>query len=231
MGKIKALILDAGGVLVHPVHGNWNIPARYRELLGPFAADVSSPRWLDACRAEAHHIREDAVILHTDGEYQVRLTFLDQVAKRMGWTLDKQVLEELAWDFTYNPARYIWYEDVEETLEQLSKRLRLGMLSDAMPSFKEFCLMRGIDQYFKEMVFSTEIGACKPSPRMYKEICRRMELSPESCLFVDDRPCNLEGALQFGMEAIQMCRDDLAPWASEHVSSLTELADFLEDRI
>ena len=26
----KALILDAGGVLVRPLHGDWNIPARYR---------------------------------------------------------------------------------------------------------------------------------------------------------------------------------------------------------
>ena len=53
MKRIDALILDAGGVLVHPVHGDWNIPARYRELMGDCARDIPGAAWMEACHAES----------------------------------------------------------------------------------------------------------------------------------------------------------------------------------
>lgn len=230
MKKIKAVILDAGGVLVRPVHGDWNIPARYREWLGPCAGDVASPRWQDACRAEANWLREDVKMTDLEEEYRARLRFLEGVAARMRWTLTPETLAELARDFTYNPERYIWYADVDESLRHLQGRVRLGMLSDAMPSFPTFVMQRGVDRYFEQMVFSTQVGACKPDPRMYAEIVSKMNVEPGDCLFVDDKPCNLEGARDFGMAAVQMCRDGLTPsWAGDFVRDLRALTAYLED--
>ena len=81
----KALILDAGGVLVHPLHGDWNIPARYRELLGAYARDIPGEAFRAACRAEAALLREDISIADIGVEYEKRLQFLKNVAARMGW--------------------------------------------------------------------------------------------------------------------------------------------------
>lgn len=230
MRKIEALILDAGGVLVRPVHGEWNIPARYRELLGPLAPAVGGPRWRRAALEAAELLREDVYMTGLDEEYRVRRAYLEKVAGRMGWTLSDGTLDALAEDFTHNPDRYIWYSDVEAALGRLRARLRLGMLSDALPSFAGFALGRGMDRYFEAMVFSTQLGACKPDAKMYAAICRKMDVEPRACLFVDDRPCNLTGAMDFGMAAVQMCRDGLQPWAGDYVRSLTELEARLEVR-
>ena len=96
----KALILDAGGVLVRPLHGDWNIPARYRELLGDCARDVPGEAYRAACRAEAALLREDVLLTDVGEEYEKRLQFLKNVAARMGWTLDGAQLAEMAEDFT-----------------------------------------------------------------------------------------------------------------------------------
>ena len=45
---IRSLILDAGGVMVYPFHGYWDIPMSYRELMGDHAREVGSPAWIAA---------------------------------------------------------------------------------------------------------------------------------------------------------------------------------------
>lgn len=229
MSQVEALILDAGGVLVKPVHGDWNIPANYRELLGAHAGDIPGERWRAACRAEAEILREDVIVPGMEQECALRLEFLGKVAARMGWALSDAQLRALAEDFTYNIDRYAWYADAQAWIGRWQQRgVRLGMLSDAMPSFRGFVHARGLEEIFEAIVISTEIGACKPDPRMYGEICRRMRIAPGGCLFVDDRECNLRGAMDFGMRAVQMCRDGLAGWDGPKVRDLTELNAYLE---
>ena len=98
MSKVKALILDAGGVMVRPLHGDWNVPARYRELLGDYARDVSGEAWREACRAEAHIVREDVYVQGMQVERGLRREFFRKVAERMGWALSDQTLDALAED-------------------------------------------------------------------------------------------------------------------------------------
>ena len=228
MSKIQALILDAGGVLVYPLHGEWNIPARYRELLGDEARDIRSQQWRAASSAEASILREDVIVPDLDSEYALRKAFLAAVAIRMGWKLDEEQLQALAQDFTYNPDRYGWYDDTQHWLSRWKASIHLGMLSDAMPSFRAFAIQHGLGGIFEHIVISTEIGACKHDPRMYAAICERMDISPDACLFVDDRECNLAGAMDFGMRAVQMCRDGMAGWDGPKVRDFAELNEYME---
>ena len=43
----------------------------------------------------------------------------------------------------------------------------------------------------------------KPDPRIFWLFCNRYGMSPESCVFVDDNPLNVNSARHFGMQAIQ----------------------------
>lgn len=228
MSKIKALVLDAGGVLVHPLHGDWNIPVKYRELLGEYTQDIPSEKWKEACRAEATLIREDIYIKDMEEEHGMRLNFLKAVAKRMGWELSEETLAALAEDFTYNVTRYAWYEDSLPWLKNWHERMHVGILSDAMPSFPYVVRSHEAYQYIEALVISTEVGTAKPDAKMYLEICKKLNVAPEDCLFVDDKVCNLEGAMNVGMRAVQMCRDGLVGWDGDKVHDLTELNRYLE---
>lgn len=228
MSKIKALVLDAGGVLVHPLFGDWNIPVKYRELLGEFAQDIPGDAWKAACRAEASLLREDIYIKDMEEEYDMRLNFLRAVAARMNWKLSEECFAALAEDFTYNVSRYAWYEDTLPWLKDWHSRMHVGILSDAMPSFPHVVRNHEAYHFIEALVISTEIGTAKPDARMYLEICKKLNVSPEDCLFVDDRVCNLEGAMKVGMRAVQMCRDGLEGWDGDKVHDLTELNHYLE---
>jgi putative hydrolase of the HAD superfamily len=67
---------------------------------------------------------------------------------------------------------------------------------------------------FDQFIVSYEVGAMKPGPRIYQEALRRSGLPAEACVFIDDRPGNVEGARQVGMHALhfttpQQCAADL----------------------
>jgi len=68
---------------------------------------------------------------------------------------------------------------------------------------------------FDECIVSYEVGAMKPDPPIYREALRRSGLAAEACVFIDDRPGNVEGARRVGMHALQFvsperCAADLA---------------------
>lgn len=223
--KFKALILDAGGVMVKPLHGVWNIPADYQRILGDYAEEVGSDKWKAALNKNETIIRED-LLMPRDlvKEYLARRDFLIAMAEDMEWTLTDAQISNLTLDFTDNPQRYIWYDDVNPYLKKWSARYKLGMLSDAMPSFRSFTASHGADVYFDSIVLSTDIGYIKPHPNMYHEIADDLLLWPEECVFVDDKEHNVVGALTAGMFAIQMDRTGKAKcWNGDVAHDFEEL--------
>lgn len=228
MSKITTLILDAGGVLVHPLHGQWNIPAKYREILGDHAADIPGEAWSTACAKAAPIVREDVPVDGAGAEYALRAQFFRSISADLGWNLSEETLAELSRDFTYNPDRYVWYDDVLPELTALRENYRLGILSDSMPSFRPVVEGHPCHALLDALVISTEIGAGKPDPRMYQEALRKLNARPGECVFVDDREGNLRGAMACGIRGILMCRDGDASWNGPVVHNLTELKAYLE---
>lgn len=56
--------------------------------------------------------------------------------------------------------------------------------------------------YFDAIVDVVSIGVRKPAPEPYLAVAEALGLPPESCLFVDDLPVNVEGARAVGMHAV-----------------------------
>lgn len=228
MSKIKTLILDAGGVLVRPLYGNWLIPAKYQELLGEYARDIPGEKWLEACRAEADYLREDCFVNGLNAEYALKLQFMRNVAAHMGWNLSDEAITALAQDFTYNSDRYDWYADSKPWLKKWHGHCQLGILSDAMPSFRKAMEDAHYLQDVDALVISTEVGIAKPDAKMYHTVCKQLNAVPDETLFVDDRVCNLLGAMRCGIHAVQMCRDGLEHWNGPYVQNLEELNAYME---
>ncbi len=90
-----------------------------------------------------------------------------------------------------------------DLLRRLASRYRLYLLSDTNEI--HFGYVRetvGILRVFREFILSFRVGALKPNPRIYQEALRRSELPATACVFVDDRPANVEGAARVGMHAL-----------------------------
>ena len=228
---MKHLIFDCGGVMVWPRLGEWNIPFGALEILGPRARYIYTSKYLTAHRTAVHFLDEDQLVPNVEAERHLRRKYVLSMNDLMDWQLTTLDISRLADDFTDNINRYGLFEDVAPWLMRWKSRYSLGMLSDAMPSLVKFMDQWGLLSLFDATVISTQIGAIKPDPKMYKAILQRLNADPADCLFVDDRIANLEGAVAAGMKAAQMARPAFLPqklWDGPVVDSFEALNRLIE---
>lgn len=229
---MKHIILDAGGVLVYPRLGEWHIPYRAAEILGPErAATMKTAAFRAAHAACMHWLDESRPVPDMDFERLLRRGFVLELDRAMGWHMTDAEIAAMTDDFTDDMDRYGFFDDLLPWFERWSGRYTLSLLSDAMPSILKFLDDYGLGKYFAQAVISTHVEATKPSARMYAEALRRLNADPADCLFVDDRRCNVEGAVDAGMVAAQMSRPEFpadALWDGPVVHNFSELNDLLE---
>lgn len=229
---MKHLIFDCGGVLVYPRLGDWSLPFGTARILGERARFIYTGKYLQAHRECAFWLDESRLVADVEEERRLRREYLRAMNLRMDWYMTLDEINRLTDDFTDNIRRYGFFDDVTPWLTRWKERYSLGVLSDAMPSILEFLKQYGIYDLFDALVISTQVGALKPDPRMYAAILEALQARAEDCLFVDDKPCNLEGAVRAGMRAVQMARSECLPaerWDGPTVRDFAEL-DRLLDR-
>jgi glucose-1-phosphatase len=92
----------------------------------------------------------------------------------------------------------------ESLLQGLKKRYRLLLLSNT--NAIHFSMIREsypLLRHFDDYVLSYEVGALKPSPRIYVEAIARAQCAPEECFFTDDIAEYVAAASKAGMDAVQ----------------------------
>lgn len=229
---MKYLIFDIGGVLVYPRLGAWHIPYRAAEILGPErAADMNTPKFRQAHAACMPWLREDRLVADLDTERQLRRGFVLELDRAMGWRMTDDEIARMTDDFTDDIHRYGFFDDVRTWLARWSERYTLAVLSDAMPSILGFLEQYDIRRYFDAAVISTHVAATKPDARMYRAALERLNADPAQCVFIDDRLCNVEGALNVGMRAVQMSRAEYPAetlWDGPVVHDFAELDRLLQ---
>lgn len=81
------------------------------------------------------------------------------------------------------------------------------ILSNAGPEFYEYFSKYFDPDFFDGIVISSEVHIVKPDERIYRHLLRKYGLAEEECLFVDDRPDNVQGALACGLQAYRFQND------------------------
>ena len=56
---------------------------------------------------------------------------------------------------------------------------------------------------FDYALLSYELGLCKPDPEFFRSGLERLAISPEECVFIDDRKENVEAAQTLGIAGTQ----------------------------
>jgi len=92
----------------------------------------------------------------------------------------------------------------ERLFEGIRQRYRLLLLSNT--NAIHFQMIRNnypLLRHFDEYVLSYEVGAMKPSPRIYEQAIARAGCEPAECFFTDDIPEYVAGAKKAGIDAVQ----------------------------
>ncbi len=137
-------------------------------------------------------------------------------------------LSEVARDLEAELASVTLFEDVNDALFRLlGLGLKLWVASNLAPPYATplRSLLAGLVDGF---CFSFEVGAIKPEPAFFGELCSRVGCRPDLAVMAGDSVrSDVNGAKSFGMRAVHLARDQAAARPGS-VRSLGELADLIE---
>jgi len=125
--------------------------------------------------------------------------FVEQLCGILNVQMEYQRFCEM-WSCIFLPETLI----PESLLEGLRRRYRLLMLSNT--NAIHFQMIREnypLIKHFDEYILSYEVGAMKPSPRIYEAAIARADCDPGECFFTDDIPEYVAGARKAGIDAVQ----------------------------
>jgi len=98
-------------------------------------------------------------------------------------------------------AGYGFLDGMEELLTDLRGRVDLHVASNYPVWIAELRERFALDQHFDGVWASCHFGVRKPDPAFYTRLLDEVGHAAPDCLFVDDRPVNVEAASAAGMRA------------------------------
>ena len=180
-----------------------------RLIVSDFGGVICTFDYRIFCRRLAQRIGGDAEAIYAL-VYGSALQEDFERGRLSGPEFHRLVMRHLGTDMPY-PEFFRMYGDIfteipgtVALLPRLARRYPLYLLSDTNEI--HFGYVRQtveVLRHFTQCVVSYEVGTMKPDPRIYQEVLRRAGLPPDACVFIDDRPGNVEGATRVGMHAIQ----------------------------
>ena len=84
------------------------------------------------------------------------------------------------------------------------------MLSNfSRDAYQVFIVGNDFFKHFDGMMFSFQVGCCKPEHRIYQLLLEKHELLAHECVFIDDSKENIDAAQQLGLKGIVYKEGDL----------------------
>ncbi|MCB4790576.1 MAG: HAD family hydrolase [Elusimicrobia bacterium] len=120
-------------------------------------------------------------------------------------TKKKDILKELTLLFRVLTTKsLIILPNAKQVLDSLHRKVRLAVVSNSQRSFTMPELARfDIAKYFEYILFSSDIKARKPTPKIFLKALGRMKVKPADAVFVgDDLFEDVAGAKRAGMKAV-----------------------------
>jgi putative hydrolase of the HAD superfamily len=182
---LEAVIFDYGEVLSGPPD-----PQAHHNLLqiaGVAEEAFEKSYW-------AHRLDYDADILNGQTYWQTvaRDTGVHFTAEQIGRLLEQ---DAIMW-MNLNPAMLAWIPRIKQA------GFRLGILSNMGDGVLEYLRPRfpWLAQ-FDHLTWSCELGVVKPDPAIYLHTVKKLNVSPNRALFIDNLKKNIIGAEAIGLHA------------------------------
>jgi putative hydrolase of the HAD superfamily len=110
---------------------------------------------------------------------------LDQAAPSLN-EMDRDNFFEIAYEHFAEPGVWELYPEVPKVLEKLQPRFQLAVISNFDGRLRFILEHLGISKFFAHIFVSSEIGADKPDPEIYRRALKFIDLNPNEVLHVGD---------------------------------------------
>ncbi len=202
MASIKAILWDFGGVLTTSPFEAFNRFEAAHDLPKDFIRRVNSTN--PATNAWAQFESNTITTEQFDQLFEQESESLGHPVRGM------RVLELLSGELR---PRMV------SALRKCKEHFKVGCITNNMKSGEGPSMARdeakaaasqSVMTLFDVIVESSVEGVRKPDPRIYEIACGRMDIAPDTCVFLDDLGINLKPAKALGMTTIKVIEEDQA---------------------
>ena len=131
---------------------------------------------------------------------------VDQVSPGTG-ELDRDAFFEVAYSHFAEPGVWDLYPEVVEVLSGLRPRFDLAVVSNFDGRLRMILEHLGVSQFFSHVFLSSELGADKPDPEIYRRALQLSNAAPGETLHVGDDPVrDWQGAADPGLSVFRLER-------------------------
>jgi len=203
--NVRALVFDLDDTLF----------AEREFVLSGFAA---ADQWL---QAERQVTGFSAVAERLFGE-GVRGHIFDEALRQMGVRNEGELISQMVAVYrAHRPARLTLLPDAQWALTALSRRYKLGLITDGYGQTQRNKIAGlGLDSCFSLIVITDDLGRehWKPSPLAYRRVMQTLGMAGEECVYVGDNPTkDFVAANRLGWLTVQVRRP-----GSEHAGVALE---------
>jgi putative hydrolase of the HAD superfamily len=132
---------------------------------------------------------------------------LKQVAPSLS-ELDRDNFFEVAYEHFAEAGVWALYPEVPDVLQELAPRFQLAVISNFDGRLRFILQHLGISKFFSHIFISSELGADKPDPEIYRRALTLMNLKPSDVLHVGDDPQrDWEAAAAAGLSVFRLDRE------------------------
>lgn len=183
MSKIKAVIWDLAGVVLHTIKGTFN--TLLAERLDAPLAEID--RLLSSKENDLWDIDE----IDNDTYYTFLLNELNMPMEK------KAILRKFVLDDFYIDQEMLNY------IKKIRKSATTMLLTNFPKHMHDFMKTDWIvDGAFDHIVASCDVKLIKPDPAIYTLALDRLGYEAEECVFIDDREVNVKAAQELGIRGI-----------------------------
>ena len=131
---------------------------------------------------------------------------LDQVAPSLS-EFDRDNFFEIAYEHFAEAGVWEIYPEVPGVLEQLRRRFQLAVISNFDGRLRFILQHLGISKFFSHVFISSELGADKPDPEIYRRALKLIDRKPTEVLHVgDDSQRDWKAARAAGLSVFRLDR-------------------------
>jgi putative hydrolase of the HAD superfamily len=131
---------------------------------------------------------------------------LDQVAPSLS-EFDRDNFFEIAYEHFAEAGAWELYPEVVDILEKLQPGFRLAVISNFDGRLRFILGHLGISKYFAHVFISSELGADKPDPEIFRRAVKLIDLKPTQVLHVgDDSDRDWKAATEAGLSVFKLDR-------------------------
>ena len=209
MKPLKAIFFDAVGTLFHL---NGTVGHHYalvgREMGLTLDAHQLDHAFYSGWKKMPRRAASDAPRENDDKGWWRELVdlVLDQVAPSLS-ELDRDNFFEVAYEHFAESGVWELYPEVPSVLKELQPHFQLAVISNFDGRLRFILEHLGISKFFTHIFISSEIGADKPDPEIYRRALKLIDLKANEVLHVgDDSERDWEAASAAGLSIFRLDR-------------------------